>query len=203
MEKPLKASDLMTKKVIKIHGFSSLEKAVKLMKAHRISGLAVISGRKNLIGMITKLTISKFLKKDWEKIDEKDLEKLKNLRVIQLLQKAEKVSPETSLEEIKKIMEEKKVDRVFVVKRKRLIGIISKSDFAKLKLKTKDQEIFTKVDEMLSLIEQKERITFEELAKELKVDESVIEEWARIFEDHGFIEIEYPLVGKPFIRKRR
>jgi predicted transcriptional regulator len=203
MEKTLKASDLMTKKVIKIHGFSSLEKAVKLMKDNKISSLAIISGRKNLIGMITKTTISNFLKKEWEKIDENDLKKLKNLRVIQLLQKAEKVSPETSLEDIKKLMEEKNVDRIFVMKGKNLVGIISKSDFARLKLKTKDQEIFTKVDEMLNLIEQREKITFEELAKELKMEESVIEEWARIFEDHGFIEIEYPLVGKPFIRKRK
>jgi response regulator of citrate/malate metabolism len=62
------------------------------------------------------------------------------------------------------------------------------------------EKIETSIDNMLKLLEQKESISIEELAKELKVSEELIEEWAKILEEHQLVTIEYSLVGKPMLK---
>lgn len=49
----------------------------------------------------------------------------------------------------------------------------------------------TDVDSLMSLLESKEKISIKDAAKELNVKQSVIEEWARYFEEEGLIKITY------------
>ena len=40
------------------------------------------------------------------------------------------------------------------------------------------------------------------LSKELGIKTDIIEEWAKILEEHDLIEIEYPFVGSPKLKMK-
>jgi len=65
----------------------------------------------------------------------------------------------------------------------------------------KPKEHETQVDIMLKLIEEKENIPLNTLAKYFNVDKKLIEEWATILEDNKLVEIEYPFFGEITIKK--
>ena len=60
----------------------------------------------------------------------------------------------------------------------------------------------TPIDELYEAVTNKGRITMEDAAKKFNVHASRIEEWAKILEEHGLIEIHYPALGKPELRKK-
>ena len=55
----------------------------------------------------------------------------------------------------------------------------------------KDSLLKTGVDRLVSLIQEKKRISVPEAAKELGVSQIVVEEWADFLEEDGIISIEY------------
>jgi len=59
--------------------------------------------------------------------------------------------------------------------------------------------IETKVDRLIKLVRKKGKITVSQAAIALGVDETKIEEWVRILEEHGFVELRYPTIGEPEI----
>lgn len=65
-----------------------------------------------------------------------------------------------------------------------------------------DRRIETPLDELLELVIDKGSIKLADAAKKFKVKERQIEEWARILEEHELIEVHYPTIGKPVLKRR-
>jgi len=66
----------------------------------------------------------------------------------------------------------------------------------------KDSLLKTGVDRLVSLIQEKKRISVPEAAKELGVSQIVVEEWADFLEEDGIISIEYKFATPWLIEKK-
>lgn len=64
------------------------------------------------------------------------------------------------------------------------------------------QNVETSLDMLLDIVLNKEKVNMLEASKTLHVSEKQIEEWARILESHELVEIHYPAIGKPVIKKK-
>jgi hypothetical protein len=64
------------------------------------------------------------------------------------------------------------------------------------------KRIETPLDELLELIMKKGTVRLVDAAKAFHVKESQLEEWARLLEEHELIEIHYPTIGKPILKKK-
>ena len=63
-------------------------------------------------------------------------------------------------------------------------------------------EIETTIDKLIDIIDKRGTVTTLDLSKELNVSMDRIENWAKILEDSGLINIEYPLIGPSKLRKK-
>ncbi len=63
-------------------------------------------------------------------------------------------------------------------------------------------EIETEIDELMKIIDEKKVVELEYLSKALKIDVDTLETWAKMLEERGLIEIEYPIIGLPKLRKK-
>lgn len=111
------AKDIMSYPVKTIDFENSLEEAKNIMLRFNFSGLPVTKNGK-IIGIITRSEISKV-----------ELMGLTNFKVKDfMIEKFIFVTPDTSLEEIEKIMVEKNIGRIPVVVKGKVVGIITRSD---------------------------------------------------------------------------
>ncbi len=62
--------------------------------------------------------------------------------------------------------------------------------------------IETDIDKLLEIINKKKVVGIDYLSKTLKIDIERLEAWAKLLEDRGLIEIEYPIIGLPKLRKK-
>ena len=62
--------------------------------------------------------------------------------------------------------------------------------------------IETTIDRLINILEKRGSVSTIDLSKELGVSIERIESWAKIFEDRGLIDIEYPLIGSSKLRKK-
>lgn len=62
--------------------------------------------------------------------------------------------------------------------------------------------IETDIDKLMTIIEEKKSVSIEDMSKQLNVEVEQVENWAKILEEHGLIEIEYPIIGLPKLRKK-
>lgn len=60
----------------------------------------------------------------------------------------------------------------------------------------------TDIDKLMKIIEEKKSVSVGDLSKELNLKVEQIENWAKILEERGLIEIEYPIIGLPKLRKK-
>jgi len=60
----------------------------------------------------------------------------------------------------------------------------------------------TVMDDILSLVDEKESVSLTELEKKFGVKYSRLEEWGRILDKNGLMELEYPMVGDVMLRKK-
>ncbi|MDI6825578.1 MAG: hypothetical protein QMD36_00035 [Candidatus Aenigmarchaeota archaeon] len=64
------------------------------------------------------------------------------------------------------------------------------------------KEIETAIDKMIEILDKRGSVTILDLSRELGVSIEHIESWAKILEDRGLIEMEYPLIGPSRLRKK-
>jgi DNA-binding transcriptional ArsR family regulator len=62
--------------------------------------------------------------------------------------------------------------------------------------------IETDIDKMMNILETNKSVSIGELSKQLNVKVELIENWAKILEEHDLVEIEYPIIGLPKLRKK-
>lgn len=64
-------------------------------------------------------------------------------------------------------------------------------------------EITTDIDRMYEIIRDKGMINLKKVAKNMKIDIELAEEWGRVLEEHEMIDLHYPPIGEPvFIVKK-
>jgi len=199
----MKIKDVATKNVIAVHYFSTLFKCYRIFSENQISSIAVIKGKKP-IGEIKREALLKILKKrNFSEIKESDLKKLKNLRVINFIEKCEKVDENEDVYIAIKKMIENNVQKIFVVDKKgNLVGVFSKSDIPRVRYK-EFGEIFTTIDQMFEIIKEKKKISLKNLSKILNVPEDLVEDWSKILEERNLVEIDYPPIGSPVVKLKK
>ncbi len=67
---------------------------------------------------------------------------------------------------------------------------------------TSAKSLKTPVDELYEIIKKTGGIRLDHAAKKFRIPESKVEEWAKILEESGLIEIHYSAIGKPVLAKK-
>jgi CBS domain-containing protein len=203
-KKVLFVSDLMTRKFIPVYSNQNLREVAELFIEKNISGAPVLD--KNLfIGEISKTDILNLIgKQDLNQLTKEDYEKLGKVKVYELMKKPICILENEPIEKAKQMMDKFKIRRLLVIdKKKRLVGIITRTDLLKGESKEKIKEkIYTKIDDMLKMLEN-ESLDISTISKRLNVPENLVEEWAKILEENGLIEINYRAIGSPILKLKK
>lgn len=138
----MKASDVMTTKVISVRPDATLSQMIRLMLDHRISGLPVVADGGKLVGVVSEgdclrrsetgteakrsfwrdlLTGSETLASEYIRSHGRKVSEVMTPDPIS-------VSPDTDLSEVIHIMEKNQIKRVPVVKDGAVVGIISRAN---------------------------------------------------------------------------
>ena len=110
------ASDIMTRKVCTIHPEASVQEVAQLLSRERISGAPVINADGMIIGIVTEADII-------SKVDRE------GLRVADIMShEIIAVQEETPVNEIAKLLAERRIKRVPVLCNGKPVGIVSRAD---------------------------------------------------------------------------
>jgi len=200
----LLVSDLMTRNIIPVYSNQSLKDVARLFIEKNISGAPVLDGS-FFVGEISKTDILNLVgKKELSELADEDYKKLERVRVYEVMKKPICIFENESVEKAKKMMDKFKIRRLLVIdKSKRLVGIITRTDLLKGESKERIKEkLYTKIDEMVNMIE-KESLSISTISKRLNVPENLVEEWAKILEESGLIEINYRAIGSPILKFKK
>ncbi|MEM5815354.1 MAG: CBS domain-containing protein [Candidatus Aenigmatarchaeota archaeon] len=200
-KKRLLVSEVMTKKIIPLYANQTLYEAAKLFIEKNISGAPVLD-KNYFTGELSKTDILKLVeKKDLLELNEKDYEILKKHKVFDFMKKPICINENETIDNARRKMEKYKIKRLLVIdKKKRLVGIITLTDLIRGVSKEEIKErIYTKIDDMLKLLEKKE-MSIKEISKQLSIDENLVEEWAKILEEKGLVEINYRPFSSPILK---
>lgn len=148
----MNARDIMTVDVITVGPDENLEKAAQMLVDNKISGIPVVDEDHQILGIISEKDL--MIKAGELKVPfyitlfdsiiflenpmrlKNDLKKYAASKVAEAMTpKAITVDEETPVSEIVRIMQERKVNRVPVVKDGRLVGIITRNDILKTMVK--------------------------------------------------------------------
>lgn len=198
----MKAKDIMSKNIIFARPDETIKEVSLKMLKNKISGLPIIDNSGKIVGIISQTDIVKLS----EKYNEKELEKLKVDEIIKRKRRLIVARENTSIKRLIKLMIKHDISRIPIVdKEYKVIGIVSKLDILKIFYKEEKEErkekIFTLIDKILKILEEKKQISLNELSKELNEDLSYLEQNLKILEKHGIIEISYSL-GNIIIKKK-
>src|SRR5439155_19874670 len=110
------ASDIMTRKVCTIHPEASVQEVAQLLSYKRISGAPVVNAAGMIIGIVTEADII-------SKVDRE------GLRVADIMShEIIAVQEETPVNEIAKLLAERRIKRVPVLCNGKPVGIVSRAD---------------------------------------------------------------------------
>ena len=59
----------------------------------------------------------------------------------------------------------------------------------------KELKIETPIDELVKLLQERKKITLSDAASLLGVETTKVEDWVKVLEEHGFVELIYPALG--------
>ena len=110
------ASDIMTRKVCTIHPEASVQEVAQLLSRERISGAPVINADGMIIGIVTEADIISKVGRE-------------GLRVADIMShEIIAVKEETPVNEIAKLLAERRIKRVPVICNGKPVGIVSRAD---------------------------------------------------------------------------
>ena len=213
----MKVKDIMVKDVITIGKDDSFYDIVELFSEKKISGAPVTEGD-NPIGMVSESDIMRFItNKQLIPMMEHGSKEMKDKASLQakhfMSKKLVFVKPGDNLSEVLKIMNDKDINRVPVVEKGKLKGIITRADIVsviseymaehpmlrKRELETDRPLLETNIDKLLQLVKDEGKISFSKAAKNFDVGEDRIEEWGKILEGYKLVRMHNPPIGNPTI----
>jgi CBS-domain-containing membrane protein len=144
----LKVKDIMTKEVISVSPDTEIVHAAKILLEKRINGMPVIDAFGRLVGIICQsdlvaqqkgipipsvfTLLESFIPLTSMKRIDKEMEKIAALTVKEAMTlEPVTVSPETEIEEVAKLMVDKKFHTLPVVDGGKVVGIVGKEDVLK------------------------------------------------------------------------
>jgi CBS domain-containing protein len=209
-------ADIMTKNPIVVDTNDTLSYVMRLFADKNISGVPVVR-EENFVGVVSESDIIKLIGKK-ESPEERALG-IKRLTVVKVSDVMHRspvfVYEYTKLSDAADLMNKHDITRLIVLDdKKKIVGIVARSDIIrgvakellyrilKKKEDEKVRKIDTDIDEVLNIVERKGSIDIDEIKKKLMLPEDKIEEWGKILESHGLLELFYPAVGKPKLRKK-
>lgn len=65
------------------------------------------------------------------------------------------------------------------------------------KSEAKAKKVETEFDQFINMVKQKKEVGLEEIERKFNISKEKAEEWARMLESHGLVEIRYPTFGEP------
>jgi len=214
----MKIRDAMTKEVTYFSLDESLDRVIDVLSEKSISGAPVTKNGK-IVGIVSESDILRRIGlKDLISLKAGDVEKIKKIQGLKVSDVMSRtvysVKEEDDVAVAIKIMNEKDINRLPVVDRKNnLVGILTRGDVIRVFSKSLGSWLLlekrapiileTDVDKLLKIIEEKETISVDNLAKMLNVSEEKVEGWAKVLEEHGLIKLEYPPFGKPLLKAVR
>ncbi len=214
----MKVKDIMIKDVVAISPEDTFYDIVELFSEKKISGAPVAVGDKP-IGMVSESDVMKFISsKQLISMLESESKEMKGKASLQAKQFMTKklvfVKPSDDLSSVIKIMNEKDINRVPVVDKGKLTGIITRADVVsviseylsehpmlrKKGLEIEEPKLETDIDKLLALVKLEGPIKFSQAAKKFDVTENKIEEWGKILEEYKLVKLHYPPIGNPVIK---
>ena len=144
----LKVKDIMTKEVISVSPDTGIVNAAKILLENRINGMPVIDAFGRLVGIICQsdlvaqqkgipipsvfTLLESFIPLTSMKRIDKEMEKIAALTVKEAMTlEPVTVNPETEIEEVAKLMVDKKFHTLPVVDGGKVVGIVGKEDVLK------------------------------------------------------------------------
>ena len=144
----IKVKDIMTKEVISVSPETEITNAAKILLENRINGLPVIDAFGRLIGILCQsdlvaqqkgipvpsvfTLLESFIPLTSMKRIDKEMEKIAALTVKEAMTlEPVTVSPETDIEDVAKLMVDKKYHTLPVMEGDKVVGIVGKEDVLK------------------------------------------------------------------------
>ena len=138
----MKVSDVMTRQVVSISREATIFEAIRLMLKHHISGVPVIADRGKLVGIVTESdflhrpeTATERKRSRWldaffgPAAAAKDYVRSHGLKVEDVMTRDPvTVAENTPLDEVVRMMESHNIKRLPVMRRSKLVGIVSRAD---------------------------------------------------------------------------
>ena len=138
----MKVSDVMTRRVVSISPEATIFEAIRLMLKHHISGVPVIADRGKLVGIVTESdflhrpeTATERKRSRWldaffgPAAAAKDYVRSHGLKVEDVMTRDPvTVAENTPLDEVVRMMESHNIKRLPVMRRSKLVGIVSRAD---------------------------------------------------------------------------
>jgi CBS domain-containing protein len=138
----MKVKDIMTSPVLSVESESPISQAIQLMLERRISGLPVLDGQGRLVGIVTEGDFLRRTETGTQRRRSRWLEFLigpgrladeytrsHGRKVIDVMTPDPvTLDEQTSLEEVVRIMEKRRVKRLPVVRGQKLVGIVSRAN---------------------------------------------------------------------------
>jgi len=136
---------------------------------------------------------------DYAVLEPLDLSNPKKSSIKQKTKTPEEVKPKLIIQKIKpkEIKPEKPVQKVLPKPPEKIIK--TRESISKIPI----DQIETDIDKLMKIIDEKDIVELEYLSKALKISIERLEAWAKMLENRGLIEIEYPIIGLPKLRKKK
>jgi CBS domain-containing protein len=114
--KPMQVRDVMTTEVITVNEGQTRQQAAQLLSQHHISGLPVVNNDNTVIGVVTEHDV---IGREGETVGD-----IMTRSVIS-------VTPETDLEEVRRVLVLERIRRLIVLDQGKLVGIVSRADLVR------------------------------------------------------------------------
>lgn len=197
--------EMMSKDVIVIDSQNSLSTLADVLKERGISSVPVVE-HDELVGIVGKEDVLGVSGADsLDSIAGDSMERLRATKVRDVMKKPVTIFCRSSIDKAADMMKMHSVDRLVVVdEEKKMVGLVSNTDLVRGASKViVKRRMETTMDEVLDAIKKRGSMTMAELAEKFHVDRAVVEDWARILEEHNLVVIDYPMIGKPSISMAR
>jgi CBS domain-containing protein len=205
--------DIMSTELKTLSPDDSIGYALELFSEYAITGAPVLSKNK-VVGLLSQTDIIRLMTKrglfetEEDKVNINELQKMKIKDF--MVKKVFFINQNEKLTDACKVMAEKGIHRLLVQNNnKELVGIITMEDvimglsaefFVESIHEATDRVIESEIDTLLDIIQRREKVSVEELVREMNLKESHIQNLAKILEKRGLIRIEYGIFGSPVLR---
>ena len=208
-----KVGDMMTKRVITAKPEDSINKVIKKLQTNGIRGMPIVSNGQ-VVGMIHESDLMDWINENVKsknsikfkkELKEKGNEKISGIMVKNPIT----ISPDKRIEEAASLMYKHGVDRLPVIRNKKLVGIVSREDIIRgltsshAAAEARKKSVSTAIDNIYKEIkEHPDGIDINNLSEITGYSTDMIEKCSKILERHGMIVVEYPITGGKILKKK-